>query len=132
MGIAKHLDSEFGSPPHVQKATVCGTMNYFAPEMVHAASGGPSSYGKAVDMWAAGVVLYIMLCGFPPFDEENLYEQIAAGEYDFDADQWRDVSAVARDLVEKLMRVNADDRLTISQAISHPWVAGKPAGKRRK
>jgi tRNA A-37 threonylcarbamoyl transferase component Bud32 len=133
MGIAKHLDSEFGSPPHVQKATVCGTMNYFAPEMVHAASGGLSSYGKAVDMWAAGVVLYIMLCGFPPFDEENLYEQIASGRYGFEADQWVNVSSLAKDMVQKLMMVDAQKRLAIAEAFEHPWMEeGYHPMKRRR
>jgi serine/threonine protein kinase len=122
MGIAKHLDGDYGSPACAQKATVCGTMNYFAPEMVHAAEGGAPSYGKAVDMWAAGVVLYIMLCGFPPFDEDNLYEQIQSGRYGFEADQWLDVSSLAKDLVQKLMEVDARKRLTISEAIAHPWM----------
>jgi len=130
MGLAKHFG--VGEYVQAQRATVCGTPPYFAPEMVLAAEGGPSTYGKAVDIWAAGVVLYIMLCGYPPFDEDNLYDHIASGNYDFDAEQWLSVSAVARDLVEKLMRVNADERLTISKALSHPWLVGDVPGKRRK
>jgi len=135
MGLAKHLgetESSFASL-QAQRVTVCGTPHYFAPEMVLAAEGGPASYGKAVDMWAAGVVLYIMLCGFPPFDEHNLYDQIASGKYDFDAEQWLSVSALARDMVEKLMQVHPEERLTISGALSHPWLAdGDKAVKRRK
>jgi len=129
MGLAKHFGECAGI--QAQRATVCGTPNYYAPEMVLAAEGGPSTYGKAVDMWAAGVVLYIMLCGFPPFEEEKLYDQIASGEYDFDAPQWRKVSGVAQDLVQKLMHVKADERLNISQALSHPWFIGT-LNKRRK
>jgi tRNA A-37 threonylcarbamoyl transferase component Bud32 len=131
MGVAKHLDDDRASA-QIQRATVCGTMNYFAPEMVLAAEGGSSAYGKAVDMWAAGVVLYIMLCGYPPFDEDNLYEQIASGNYDFDADQWKNVSSLAKDLVQKLMQVDADSRLTIDEAMQHPWMNEDIPVKRRK
>jgi len=130
MGLAKHFGDYAAA--QAQRATVCGTPHYFAPEMVLAAEGGPTMYGKAVDIWAAGVVLYIMLCGFPPFEEENLYDQIASGNYDFAAEQWLSVSSVARDLVEKLMRVSVDDRLTISQALTHPWLVGAAPCKRRK
>lgn len=130
MGLAKDFP-DYASV-QMQRATVCGTPHYFAPEMVLAAEGGLASYGKAVDMWAAGVVLYIMLCGFPPFDEENLYDQIASGRYDFDAEQWLSVSAIARDLVEKLMQVNADERWTISKALCHPWLESDLPVKRRK
>jgi len=135
MGLAKHLgetESSFASL-QAQRVTVCGTPQYFAPEMVLAAEGGPASCGKAVDMWAAGVVLYIMLCGFPPFDEQNLYDQIASAKYDFDAEQWLSVSALTRDMVEKLMQVNPEERLTITGALSHPWLADDDkAPKRRK
>jgi len=130
MGLAKDFGEYASAQAH--RATVCGTPHYFAPEMVLAAEGGAATYGKAVDMWAAGVVLYIMLCGFPPFDEDNLYDQIASGNYDFDAEQWQPVSAVARELVQKLMRVNADERLTISEALHHPWLVTDKAVKRRK
>merc|ERR1719277_90351 len=107
-------------------------MNYFAPEMVQAAEGGPVCYGKAVDMWAAGVVLYIMLSGFPPFDEDNLYEQIGSGTYDFAADEWKNVSSLAQDMVQQLMKVHADQRLTVSEAMTHPWMAEHAPVKRRK
>lgn len=130
MGLAKYFGDSANA--QTQRATVCGTPVYFAPEMVMAAEGGPSSYGKAVDMWAAGVVLYIMLCGFPPFDDENLYDQIASGNYDFEGEQWQSVSPLARDLVKNLMRVNADERLTISAALSDPWLVGDGSVKRRK
>jgi serine/threonine-protein kinase Chk2 len=127
MGLAKYVGGYASA--QMQRATVCGTPHYFAPEMVQAAEGGPALYGKAIDMWAAGVVLYIMLCGFPPFDEDKLYDQIGAGQYDFDTDQWRSVSGISKDLVEKLMRVNPDERLTISKALSHPWMT---IGRKRK
>jgi serine/threonine-protein kinase Chk2 len=131
MGVAKHLDDDCASA-QIQRATVCGTMNYFAPEMVQAAEGGPACYGKAVDIWAAGVVLYIMLCGFPPFDEDNLYEQIGSGTYDFAADEWETVSSLAKDMIQQLMKVHADQRLTVSEAIIHPWMGEHASVKRRK
>lgn len=132
MGLAKHVE-EYASA-QAQRATVCGTPHYYAPEMVLLAKRGESaaSCGRAVDMWAAGVVLYIMLVGFPPFDEEGLYDQIASGCYNFDAEQWRGVSSLAQDLVQKLMRVDAGQRITVLDACEHPWMEAELPPKRRR
>lgn len=108
--------------------TFCGTPSYFAPEVISTLrdrmEGQPAGYGKPVDMWGIGVVLYIMLGGVPPFGEENgsLYEDILQGRYDFDVPAWSAVSLEAKDMVKQLMTVNSRERLTIKQALHHPWL----------
>merc|ERR1719356_1108041 len=105
--------------------TLCGTPSYFAPEVIKSytdpagnqATDGAVGYGKQVDMWGLGVILYILLSGVPPFEEEGLYDQICQGMYEFDAEQWAEVSLAARLLVQQLMTVDPKDRLDIQQAL---------------
>lgn len=102
--------------------TACGTPGYVAPEVLQCAG-----YDKAVDMWACGVILYILLCGFPPFYDENLtvlYEQILAGDYDFPAEYWSQISPSAKDLIRHLLAVNPAERYTAKQTLKHPWLVG--------
>eukprot|EP00940_MAST-03C_sp_MAST-3C-sp2_P003247 g3247.t1 len=97
-----------------------GTPGYCAPEIYRHVP-----YGKAVDMWSFGCVLYILLCGFPPFDHENdnaARECTLYGEYDFDDDEWRDVSTFAIDLVKKLLTVDPLCRITAEDALNHKWM----------
>lgn len=135
MGLTKFLG---GDTPYemirAQGGTVCGTPHYYAPEIVLATEGGSTTLGKAVDMWAAGVVLYIMLCGCQPFKDEGLNDQILSAAYDFSGDSWKKVSSTARDMVQQLMEVNAETRLNVSRALEHPWVNEVEARtvKRRK
>lgn len=102
--------------------TACGTPGYVAPEVL---KNEPYGYGKEVDMWSVGVILYILLCGFPPFYHENsnkLYKQIKKGEYDFPDPYWTDISDEAKDLVRKLLTVNPKKRYTAQQVLKHKWV----------
>jgi len=108
--------------------TACGTPGYVAPEVLK-----NEPYDKAVDMWSLGVILYILLCGFPPFYHEStaqLYKQIKKGEYDFPDPYWTDISQEAKNLVTCLLCVNPKKRFTAEQVLSHPWITGATSDKK--
>jgi len=105
--------------------TACGTPGYVAPEVLK--NKGYDS--GAVDMWSTGVILYILLCGFPPFYEEELpalFEQILHARYDFPSPWWDNVSKEAKDLVKGLLTIDPVQRLTAEQVLQMPWVTGAP------
>ena len=94
---------------------------YVAPEVLQ--NKGYDS--GAVDMWSTGVILYILLCGFPPFYEEELpalFDQILKGRYDFPSPWWDNISAEAKDLVRKMLTVDPKKRITAEAAMTHPWI----------
>ncbi|KAG9269014.1 serine/threonine-protein kinase DCLK2-like [Astyanax mexicanus] len=102
--------------------TVCGTPTYVAPEII-----AETGYGLKVDIWAAGVITYILLCGFPPFrsernQQEELFEQILLGRLEFPAPYWDNVTPSAKDLIGKMLQVNVSARYTAEEVLSHPWV----------
>lgn len=117
--------SDFGLARFVQgelATTACGTPGYVAPETI---SG--KGYGKEVDYWSIGVILYIMLCGFPPFYDENnqkLFDSIQNCKYEFPSPYWDGVSDSAKDLIRKILVPNPQDRLNAEQILEHPWVVG--------
>ena len=95
--------------------TTCGTPGYVAPEILE--NRGYDS--GAVDMWSVGVILYILLCGFPPFYEEELpalFEQILHARYDFPFPWWDEFSQESKNLVRKLLELSPSRRLTAVQA----------------
>lgn len=107
--------------------TFCGTPHYFAPEVIGTAqcrsgSGELAGYGLPVDMWSVGVILYVMLSGAPPFEEERLYEQIQEGRYEFDVPEFDAVSPEVKELIRNLMTVNPKARLTIQETLAHRWL----------
>jgi calcium/calmodulin-dependent protein kinase I len=100
--------------------TACGTPNYVAPEVLYG-----MGYDAKVDCWSLGVILYVMLCGFPPFydeEEESLFKQIKGGSFGFPSPYWDSVSDNAKDLVGKLLCVNPDKRLSAEEVLKHPWL----------
>ncbi|XP_016390952.1 calcium/calmodulin-dependent protein kinase type 1D-like isoform X2 [Sinocyclocheilus rhinocerous] len=106
-------------------STACGTPGYVAPEVL-----AQKPYSKAVDCWSIGVIAYILLCGYPPFYDENdskLFEQILKADYEFDAPYWDDISDSAKDFISCLMEKDPTKRYTCEQALRHPWIAGDTA-----
>jgi len=102
--------------------TACGTPGYVAPEVLR-----QKGYGKAVDLWSVGVITYILLCGYPPFyddDQATLFETIIRGKYEFHDEYWKHISDPAKDLIRKLLTVDPQKRLTAKQALENPWVIG--------
>jgi len=115
-GLAKLVTSDS------MMQTACGTPGYVAPEILE---GG--AYGQEVDLWSIGVIMYILLCGFPPFFDDNnaqLFAAIKAGSYDFPSPYWDDVSPEAKDMIEKLLVVDPAKRMTSEGVLAHPWVTG--------
>jgi len=106
----------------IMMQTACGTPGYVAPEVLNA-----TGYEKEVDLWSIGVITYILLCGFPPFYNENLsdlFEQIMNAEYDFPEEYWKDISEDAKDFIRKLLVVSPKERMTSKEALKHPWLTG--------
>lgn len=118
--------ADFGLAKNQQVAslrTVCGTPQYVAPEVI---MGGPSTkYGPAVDLWSAGVVLFILLGGYPPFYNDNepaLFQLIRRADYSFSDPVWNTISEDAKDLIRQLLVLDPNCRLTAKQALQHRWI----------
>ncbi|XP_038641315.1 calcium/calmodulin-dependent protein kinase type II subunit beta isoform X37 [Scyliorhinus canicula] len=97
-----------------------GTPGYLSPEVLR-----KEAYGKPVDIWACGVILYILLVGYPPFwdeDQHKLYQQIKAGAYDFPSPEWDTVTPEAKNLINQMLTINPAKRITATEALKHPWV----------
>lgn len=129
--------ADFGFARFVQEedkdglaTTVCGTPNYVAPEVLE-----QKPYGTPCDSWSIGVVLYILLCGCPPFsgDDENhfqLFQNIIKCEYDFSHETWEHVSQSPKDLIKNLLVFEPSKRLTPAQLLQHPWITGENLEKK--
>ncbi|KAK2835098.1 hypothetical protein Q5P01_015582 [Channa striata] len=119
-GLSKIIDDQ------VTMKTVCGTPGYCAPEILRG-----NAYGPEVDMWSVGVILYILLCGFEPFfdprGDQYMYSRILNCDYEFVSPWWDEVSLNAKDLVSKLIVLDPHKRLSVREALQHPWVLGKAA-----
>ncbi|XP_023214970.1 serine/threonine-protein kinase Chk2-like isoform X3 [Centruroides sculpturatus] len=124
--------TDFGLSKFVNEQTMlktfCGTPTYLAPEII--VSAGSGSYTKAIDCWSLGVILYICLVGYPPFSDDYkdmpLTDQIIQGRYRFPLKYWHHVSKPAIDLIKRLLTVNPNNRITLEEALQHPWFKDKP------
>lgn len=99
--------------------TIVGTPYYLAPDLLR------KSYTKACDLWSVGVIAYILLCGYPPFNGANnkeVYQSVQRGIYYFPNAEWKHVSSSARDFVMRLLQTDPRRRMTAAQALSHPWI----------
>lgn len=121
-GLAKIIGEESFT------TTLCGTPSYVAPEIL--AETRHRKYTKAVDVWSLGVVMYICLCGFPPFSDElyskdfpyTLSQQIREGKFDYPSPYWDSVGDPALDLIDSMLVVDPEKRFTIDQCLSHIWM----------
>jgi len=101
------------------RGTKAGTPYYVAPQVLL------GHYTEAADMWSCGVIMYVLLCGYPPFSGETDAEVLAKvklGKYSFHPQDWRHVSDEAKDIIRKLLALNPRDRHTAAQALQHPWI----------
>ncbi|KAK0400256.1 hypothetical protein QR680_003425 [Steinernema hermaphroditum] len=119
-GFAKHLIENDDRPLE----TPCYTPYYAAPEVL-----GPEKYDKSCDMWSIGVIMYILLCGFPPFFSAHglpmspgMKSRIRTGQYTFPSPEWDKVSEAAKDLIRKLLKTDPSERFTIEQVMQHKWI----------
>ncbi|KAJ1372420.1 MAP kinase-interacting serine/threonine-protein kinase mnk-1 [Parelaphostrongylus tenuis] len=131
--------SQIASEPDL--ASPVGSAEFMAPEVVDAFVNDALRYDKRCDMWSLGVILYIMLCGYAPFQgecddedcgwsegqpcddcQQELFRRIQCGEYDFPSDEWDMISAEAKHLVSSLLVKNVSERLTANEVLDHPWV----------
>jgi len=109
-----------------------GTPGYIAPEILQTLDENLDGYGKEVDLWSVGIIMYILLCGFPPFyaeDDDEAFDQIISGEFDFPSPYWDHISRDAKDLIKHLLVVEASKRYTTKSALQHPWIKANNEGK---
>ncbi|XP_057326319.1 probable serine/threonine-protein kinase pXi [Microplitis mediator] len=109
--------------------TVCGTPTYVAPEILE-----ETGYGLKIDVWAAGVILYILLCGFPPFaspenDQEELFERILGGQYEFISPYWDSISDSAKQLISNMLQAQPELRFSAEDVLDHPWLVSFLGGE---
>jgi len=105
----------------------CGTPGYVAPEILKR-----RTYHKEVDIWSLGVIMYILLCGFPPFHDDgnnlkNLYRQIRQGKYSFPAKYWGNVSKNAKNLIRRMLCVKPEKRIKSIEILEDPWIKAAPS-----
>jgi len=105
--------------------TVCGTPTYVAPEIL-----AETGYGVKVDVWAIGVIMYILLCGYPPFssrtnNQEELFDQILSGLFEFNSPDWDEVTYPAKELISWSLVVDPLQRYSAKEILQHPWIASK-------
>jgi len=118
-GLAKAID---GNDPALE--TRCGTLHYVAPEVL-----SKEPYTHACDFWSLGVVLYVLLCGYLPFYHEEraiTVRLVRAGKFDFDDEEWANISDDAKDLIRRLLELDVSKRITGPEILDHPFISGSP------
>lgn len=117
-GLARMINGK--QNPLDQGKSMAGTIGYMAPEVISS-----HVYSEAADVFSAGVILFILLVGYPPFfgdSEVEILLKIARGDFTFDPQDWAHVSGSAKELVARMLEVRAQDRITIDEVLAHPWI----------
>ena len=107
-----------------------GTPYYIAPEILIR-----DTYTEKIDLWSAGVIMYIILCGYPPFNgssDNAVLKGVLAGDFDFPQEDWEQVSEEAKDLIRKMLTKNEDARISAKEALQHKWFKNMKDDKRNK
>ncbi|XP_071863475.1 MAP kinase-activated protein kinase 2-like isoform X1 [Bombus fervidus] len=126
-GILKLTDFGFAKETHMKDTlqTPCYTPYYVAPEVL-----GPEKYDKSCDIWSLGVIMYILLCGFPPFYSNHglaispgMKKRIRLGQYDFPSPEWSNVSTEAKNLIKGMLCTDPAQRLQIDEVMRNKWIA---------
>ncbi|XP_066864398.1 MAP kinase-interacting serine/threonine-protein kinase 1 isoform X3 [Kogia breviceps] len=143
LGSGVKLNSSCTPITTPELTTPCGSAEYMAPEVVEVFTDEATFYDKRCDLWSLGVVLYIMLSGYPPFVghcgadcgwdrgevctvcQNKLFESIQEGKYEFPDKDWAHISNEAKDLISKLLVRDTKQRLSAAQVLQHPWVQGQ-------
>merc|ERR1712156_479922 len=144
LGSGIKFNSQFSSPISTPALlTPVGSAEFMAPEVVEAFMDDTErdlAYDKKCDLWSLGIIMYILLCGYPPFSgncgsqcgwnqgepcnacQELLFHSIQDGGFDFPDTEWREISLDAKDLISKLLVKDPRKRLSAEQALEHPWI----------
>ena len=144
LGSGIKFNSQFSSPISTPALlTPVGSAEFMAPEVVEAFMDDTErdlAYDKRCDLWSLGIIMYILLCGYPPFSgncgsqcgwnqgepcnacQELLFHSIQDGHFDFPEAEWKDISNEAKDLISKLLVKDARQRLSAEMVSAHPWV----------
>eukprot|EP00970_Alexandrium_tamarense_P013440 scaffold3401_cov277-Alexandrium_tamarense.AAC.1 len=123
-GLARKHHADRGESP---MKTIVGTPYYIAPDVLR------KSYGKACDLWSVGVIAYILLAGYPPFNSagggnKEVYAAVQRGMYYFPSADWKHVSLEAKDFIRRLLQKDPSKRMTVEQALRHPWLMNQLSG----
>mmetsp|Transcript_41955 Transcript_41955/g.88079 ORF Transcript_41955/g.88079 Transcript_41955/m.88079 type:complete len:394 (+) Transcript_41955:202-1383(+) len=114
-GLARKHDSGLEPP----MTTLVGTPYYIAPEVLR------KKYDKSCDLWSVGVVAYILLCGYPPFNGANndeTHRSVLRGQYNFPFEDWKGISPEARHFISQLLQMDSTKRMAVEEALNHPWI----------
>jgi calcium-dependent protein kinase len=103
----------------LEMRTKAGTPYYIAPEVI------AGHYGKECDVWSLGVMLYVMIAGYPPFfgsDDKIIISKVKACDFDYDSEEWEGITELCKDLINRMLVVDPTQRLTMEAVLSHPWL----------